>query len=130
MLYLFKHTSLRIVLVFFNVFLIMSIIFILSTIVMRQIWMPSHSFLKDIPFAKTEYLSYIKGIFTKWDWGTSAKRGDNIWKFLIMKIPYTLAINAVALVIYLTLGFFFGIVTALKKNKIIDPYHYLVHVGV
>ncbi len=67
------------------------------------------------------YFKYISGIITKWDWGISTSK-EPVWETFLLKIPYTLRINLLALVIYTTLGVLLGIIAAINKNKLIDNF--------
>ena len=69
-----------------------------------------------------QYGSWLKGIFTKWDWGTSSAvdRGLSARKIIASRLKPTILINVVSLLVALPLGFAFGILAALKKNKPTD----------
>lgn len=69
-----------------------------------------------------QYGAWIKGIFTKWDWGTSSavERGRAARTIILNRIKPTILINIVSLLVALPLGFAFGILAALKKNKPTD----------
>ena len=69
-----------------------------------------------------QYGSWIKGIFTQWDWGVSSAispQTDAI-SIIFERLKPTIIINIVALIISLPLGFIFGILAALKKNTVTD----------
>lgn len=74
---------------------------------------------KPIP---VQYLYFLKGVVTDWDWGVSLKVAINVpvWSVLKTKIPITLYINFFSLLISLPLGIAFGIVAAVRKNSIYD----------
>ncbi len=69
-----------------------------------------------------QYGAWMKGIFTKWDWGTSSAvdRGRTARTIILNRIKPTILINVVSLLVALPLGFAFGILAALKKNKPTD----------
>lgn len=69
-----------------------------------------------------QYFRWLSNIFTKFDWGTSVKvsLGAGAMEIILQRLPYSIQINIIALVIAVPLGFFFGIVAALKKNKLTD----------
>lgn len=69
-----------------------------------------------------QYLYFLKGVVTEWDWGVSLKVAINVpvWDVLKTKIPITLYINFFSLLISLPLGIAFGIVAAVKKNSLMD----------
>ncbi len=69
-----------------------------------------------------QYFSWLTGIFTRWEWGTSSviqRQADAIYIIGQRLVP-TITINIFALIISLPLGFIFGIIAALKKNKPTD----------
>lgn len=74
---------------------------------------------KPIP---VQYLYFLKGVVTDWDWGVSLKVAINVpvWTVLRTKIPITLYINFFSLLISLPLGIAFGIVAAVRKNSFYD----------
>ena len=74
---------------------------------------------KPIPL---QYLYFLKGVVTEWDWGVSLKVAINVpvWSVLKTKIPITLYINFFSLLISLPLGIGFGIVAAVRKNSFFD----------
>ena len=71
---------------------------------------------KPIP---VQYLYFLKGVVTDWDWGVSLKVAINVpvWTVLRTKIPITLYINFFSLLLSLPLGIAFGIVAAVRKNS-------------
>ena len=74
---------------------------------------------KPIP---VQYLYFLKGVVTDWDWGVSLKVAINVpvWTVLRTKIPITLYINFFSLLLSLPLGIAFGIVAAVRKNSFYD----------
>ncbi len=74
---------------------------------------------KPIP---VQYLIFLRDLITKGDWGTSLKISVGIPVFDVIKnrIPITLTMNVVSIMISLPLGILFGILAAIKKNSIVD----------
>lgn len=68
-----------------------------------------------------KYFNWIKGVFTG-NWGVSVvyEVGQNPWTILTRFIPFTISINIWPLLIATPLGFLFGIIAALRKNKPTD----------
>ncbi len=69
-----------------------------------------------------QYFAWISGIFTSFEWGTSSAvqiGTDSIYLIGQCLVP-TILINIFALIISMPLGFAFGILAALKKNKPTD----------
>ena len=56
------------------------------------------------------------------DWGVSSvlEVGENPWVLVTEFIPYTIRLNILPLLISTPLGFLFGIIAALRKNKPVD----------
>ena len=69
-----------------------------------------------------QYFSWLKGIFTRWDWGTSYAVDVNkdCMDIILSGLPFTLKVNVVSIVLAVPLGIILGIVAALNKNKATD----------
>lgn len=68
----------------------------------------------------TQYLIFLKKVFTEWDWGVCTKVGtylNPVTKHIAEKLPATIAINVCAMIVSIPLGLLLGIYAALKKNK-------------
>lgn len=65
---------------------------------------------------------FLKGIFTRFDWGISDKLyfGQNVWDIFISKLPATVMVNLYSILLSIPLGIMLGIFAALKKNTWID----------
>ncbi|MFA6862251.1 MAG: ABC transporter permease, partial [Bacilli bacterium] len=69
-----------------------------------------------------QYGNWLTGIFTRWDWGTSTaiQVGNSAMYIIGQKLKPTILINIITIIIAVPLGFLFGIIAALKKNKAAD----------
>lgn len=69
-----------------------------------------------------QYGAWLTNIFTKWEWGssTSIEEGSDAIYIIASRLQPTVLINIFALIVSLPLGFLFGIIAALKKNKMTD----------
>ena len=69
-----------------------------------------------------QYYYYIKGIVTKLDFGVSVKLhpGLEVWPIIIERLPPTILINVLSLLISIPLGLVFGTLAALKRNTWAD----------
>ena len=69
-----------------------------------------------------QYFSWIKGIFTQWNWGLSSafNAGASAMYIIGTRLGPTIKVNLWAMVFSIPLGFIFGIWAALKKNKLTD----------
>lgn len=114
-----KYILVRLGWIFLNLLLIVSALYIISNIAMRQYTLPQHPITSDIDFVSVQYLEYMKKIFTEWDWGISRRR-EVIWDVFISKVPLTLKINVIAFLFYIPAGFIFGVVSAIKRKSILD----------
>lgn len=65
---------------------------------------------------------FVKGLFTKWDWGVSDKlyTGKEVWDLFVTKLPPTILTNLYSIVLAIPIGITLGIVAALKKNTWVD----------
>ena len=67
-----------------------------------------------------QYGLFLKNVFTKWDWGFCTTMGtylQPVTKYLASKLPATIYLNVLSLILSLPLGIIFGIVAAVCKNK-------------
>lgn len=69
-----------------------------------------------------QYFSWLKNIFTKWDWGVSKSVEPNrdVMSIILKGLPVTIEVNIISVVISVPLGIGLGIWAALKKNKPTD----------
>ena len=69
-----------------------------------------------------QYLSWLGNIVTKWDWGTSTviKPGVSTIQIIKERIPYTIKVNIIAVILSVPLGIALGILAGLKKNTMTD----------
>lgn len=68
----------------------------------------------------TQYIIFLKNVFTKWDWGFCTNVGtflNPVTAHIAQKLPATMAVNFCSVIISIPLGILFGIYAALKKNK-------------
>lgn len=133
-----KYTLKRILLMFFTMFIILTLAYILIQLTTSfeervnfyKMNDPKISYEEAIIYGKKagwddpiliKYFNWIKGIFTG-NWGVSVvyEVGQNPWTILTRFIPFTISINIWPLLIATPLGFLFGIIAALIKNKPTD----------
>ncbi len=69
-----------------------------------------------------QYFYFIKGIVTEGEFGTSVKvrPGMDVFEILSARIPPTVLLNVMSLLISIPLGILFGTLAALKRNKAAD----------
>lgn len=67
----------------------------------------------------TQLLIYLRNIITGWDWGTSWKIDymKGVGEVIAVRLPPTVIINALSLLLSIPLGIVLGIFAALKKNQ-------------
>ena len=133
-----KYTLKRIVLIFFTMFIILTLAYILiqlttsfeERVKFYQMSDPKISYEEAVIYGKKagwddpiliKYFNWIKGVFTG-NWGVSVvyEVGQNPWTILTRFIPFTISINIWPLLIATPLGFLFGIIAALRNNKPTD----------
>lgn len=70
----------------------------------------------------TQYFSWLRNIFLKWEWGTSTFIIPNASAAAIIakRLPTSMYINIFSVIWSVPLGIVLGIVAALKKNTIVD----------
>ena len=133
-----KYTLKRIVLILFTLFFILTIAYFLMQLTTSfeervkfyQMSDPKMSYEEAVIYGKKagwddpiliKYFNWIKGVI-KGNWGVSVvyEVGQNPWTILTRFIPFTISINIWPLLIATPLGFLFGIIAALRKNKPTD----------
>ena len=69
-----------------------------------------------------QYFSWLKNIFTAWDWGesTSIELRQPATQIIFSRLPTSMYINIVSVVVSVPLGIGLGILAGLKKNTWID----------
>ncbi len=69
-----------------------------------------------------QYFSWLKNIFTKFDWGISIsiEPESTALEIIARKLPTSMYINIVAVVVSVPLGIALGILAGLKKNTWVD----------
>lgn len=127
---MWKYILKRILLMLFVSFIIMTICFVMirmlpnqlprgngdyaaAVLAMRKAWGYDEPVL-------TQYLIFLKKVFTEWDWGVCTKVGtylNPVTSHIAQKLPPTIAINVLSMCVSIPLGLLLGIYAALKKNK-------------
>ncbi len=127
-----KYTLQRI----FYMFFVFMIITFMSFILIRMLPLPAlapNDPHKEILEIRREALGYnkpyleqfwifLRGIVTKWDWGTSEKLyiGRDVWQVFVEKLPASMIVNFYSILWTIPVGIALGIVAALKKNTWVD----------
>ena len=123
-----KYIIKRIALMLLTLFIIVSVCFCLVRMLPREL--PTDKNLSQVIEDRWEalgyneplpiqYAIYLKGIFTKWDFGTSwyISFRTGAWELVSSRILPTILVNLYSLLLSTPLGFLFGIYSAIKKNK-------------
>ena len=123
-----KYIAKRVALLLFTFFIIVTLSFILIRLLPREL--PSDKNLAEIMLSRWEalgygkpilvqYLIYLKGVVTAWDFGTSwyVEFGRPVWELLVERLPPTVIVNLSSLLLSIPLGLLLGIFAALRKGK-------------
>ncbi len=125
-----KYILKRVALLFVSLFLIMTMLFVLIRLLpnsiesepggfdsalrqMREAW----GYNKPI---MVQYGIFLRNVFTRWDWGFCTNMGtflQPVTAYIASKLPATIYINVLSLILSLPLGIVFGIVAAVNKNR-------------
>lgn len=113
-----------------SLFIIMTMLFVLIRLLPNQVESVQGGFEKAILDMReawgynkpiiTQYGLFLKNVFTKWDWGFCTTVGTflrPVDEFLFSKLPATVYINILSLILSLPLGIIFGIIAAVNKNR-------------
>ena len=70
----------------------------------------------------TQYAYWLRNIFTQWNWGRSTYIEPNVEAVLVIvkRLPVSMYLNILSVVVSVPLGIALGIIAALKKNKPTD----------
>ena len=118
-----KYILIRLFLIVITLYCIMTIVFFIGTMTMLYYWSyPRLTLQETVPITIEHYFEYIKGIYKEWYWGHTVATipRSSAWDRVIVTVPVTIMINAIAFVFYVTIGIVLGIMTGIKKNSLID----------
>ncbi len=115
---MWKYITTRVILLFVNLFIIVSAIYFLTTLAMITKWASPAPLSEDIKFAYELYKIFLQNLRnldfgSRWD-------GTTYLQLVIDKFPISLKINFMALLIYVPLGVILGVLTAVHKDKLFD----------
>ena len=76
-----------------------------------------------------QYFSWLRNVFFHWDWGVSSNLKPNVSAIKIIgeRLPVSMSINIISVVISVPLGILLGVIAALKKNK---PTDHIISTGI
>ncbi len=68
------------------------------------------------------YFSWLSNVILRWDWGVSTNFQINspCMDIILSRLPVTISINIISVIVSVPLGIGFGVICALKKNSIFD----------
>ena len=129
---MFKYAVQRILLMLFTLFVITFICFVLIRMLPVAVLAQEGDHYQAI-MAKREALGYgkpyleqfgifLRSVFTKWDWGISDTLyyGQNVADIFAERLPRTMIVNLLSIILSIPIGISLGIWAALKKNKLTD----------
>lgn len=69
-----------------------------------------------------QYWNFLVNVFTEWNWGTSTVISVNSSAIAIIgeRLPVSMLLNVISIIVAVPIGFLFGIIAALRKNKLTD----------
>lgn len=128
-----KYVIKRVLLMFFTLFVIMTICFMLIRMLPRE--MPTKESEKEAILMRwealgynepllTQYGIYLKNIITEGDFGTSwyIQFREPAMNLIIERLPPTIVVNFCSLLVSTPVGLLLGIYAAIKKNKWQDSF--------
>lgn len=127
---MFKYVCKRIVLGIASAFIIMTMLFVLIRMLPNPVVQVTGGYAQQLEDMRTawgyydpiivQYVIFLKNLFTSFDWGFCTTVGtflQPVTEYLVSKLPATLYINLLSLVISIPLGIIFGVIAAVFKNK-------------
>lgn len=111
-----------------KLFLMIFTFLIIAFFIFYSVWVVWHIISDDdrmtlsewMLFLPRQFFLYLKGIIKDWDFQKSLFTKEPIWPAFKRKVVYTLGINLIACIFYVSIGLFLGIVSANKKDKLAD----------
>ena len=115
---MFKYILKRIILMVLSIIIVLAFTYIILSFSMYVKWT---NLSNEQIWARVwyEFKIYFMNIVNDWNFGTSAQ-GIDVWELLGRKLMISMKYNFTALIIYVPLGVFLGVVAAVKKNKLAD----------
>ena len=123
-----KYVLKRLVLMIFTLFVITTICFMLIRMLPREL--PQNAAQAQNILERfeamgynepllTQYVIYLKGIITSWDFGTSwyIQFHKPVWDLLTGRLLPTVIVNLYSLILSVPIGIVLGVYAAIKKNK-------------
>lgn len=127
---MWKYIIKRILLMFCVAFAIMTMCFVMIRMLPDQIPRANGDYAEAILAMRkawgydepiiVQYGIFLKKVFTEWDWGVCTKVGtylSPVTKHIAQKLPPTIAVNVLSMLVSVPLGLLLGIYSALHKNK-------------
>lgn len=114
-----RYILTRIILSIFTILFVVSMVQILLTFSHYVRWTRGIETIDMIRMTWDSYTEFVVNVVTKWDWGSN-QANEPVWDIVRNKIGVSLRINLFAFVIYITIGVGLGILTAIKKDSILD----------
>lgn len=127
-----RYTLQRTVLIFVTLFIILSLSFILikalpnyppldPSMDPQQHALILEKWGYDKPIL-VQYFYWLRNIVFHWDWGVSTeyRLGADTFQILTQFLPVTMRLNIISFIFSIPLGILFGIIAALRKNKLTD----------
>ena len=125
---MYRYILKRVGLLLLTFFIIVTLSFVLIRMIPREL--PTDKALAEIMLERWEalgygkpilvqYFIYLKGIVTRWDFGTSwyVDFRTPVWELLVERLPPTVIVNLSSLLISVPIGLLFGVIAALKKGQ-------------
>ena len=68
------------------------------------------------------YFHWLSNVITRWDWGssTSLSLGKSATEIIMTRLPYSMRLNIISMLISIPVGIGLGVLAALKKNTWVD----------
>ena len=70
----------------------------------------------------SQFGRYMKGVFTKFDLGHSFQNDTNVRDDIFSRLPATISLTVGAVVIWLSIAFPIGIISAIKRRSLLDRF--------
>ena len=114
-----KYVLKRSAMMMITFFIIMSLVYIVATVANLDTWYRGYSKIEFIKMAIENYFPYLKGIFTRFDFGMYYANVSTLER-VMEEIPTTFKINLYAFIFYTVLGIVFGFISAYFHKSLLD----------
>lgn len=115
-----KYIVKRAILTILSVLVVITVLKLATEYAMLKTWgddLPTDQILRLL---LQDYLTYMRGLMTRFDWGMSSLKGEPVWALVADKLRVSIGYNLIAMLIYVPAGIMLGVFAAIHSKSWID----------